>query len=699
MSLLAPALLLGLLGLAGPIVAHLLGRQRPREISLATMRFLPKAEPAVTHRRALEDVPLLVVRLLLLALLVLALARPATYDRSGMSMVAEVHDAVVLVDGSGSMGLQVQGQPLLQHAADRAEQLLDSLPAGTRVGLVTSDPTGPKLAPTADPERVRQALREWLTRGAPSPGAWPLVDTLPTASNMLQELGGPNKKVVYAIGDATGTGLGSLPPLAQGETMVIRIPALSEPATSPEHVGIVAASWEPAPELDPRALRIKAVVHRYAGSADSTSSQQTLEASVGLYIGDTEVARTVVALEVDRDTPVEFTHTLLDQDDIVAASVALIDRPNDALPADDRRALWLSAEEGLEVAVVNGDPSELRVHDEVYFLTTAVAAANADRRIRVRSLASDQLEASVAKKGASALANVDVLVLCNVRAPSAALAPAIVQRVQQGMGLWITVGDRVQPEGYNKRLGALLPLRMRGAVVVGTAPGRTEARVESVGAADLSHPAFRGLSGEPGLGGARARRIMLLEPDPRQDVRIALSFSSGAPALLTHPFGDGQVALLTTTIDRDWADLPLRPGFVPLVNGTLNYLGGTGNGMTGTQIPVGATKRFRSEGLVVVSTPGGAKVSLAPTEGFVTFNDTFVPGHYQARLNADVKSVFTVEVEASESATTPVALDQAETLEGGGQVAVAVPRWRWLILLAAALLALESGIRVRRRLR
>ena len=77
MTLLAPALLLGLLGLALPVVAHLLGREPPRPIRFAAMRFLTATDQSVTQRRAIRDWPLLVVRLLLLALLVVVLTRPS----------------------------------------------------------------------------------------------------------------------------------------------------------------------------------------------------------------------------------------------------------------------------------------------------------------------------------------------------------------------------------------------------------------------------------------------------------------------------------------------------------------------------------------------------------------------------------------------------------------------------------------------
>jgi hypothetical protein len=694
MSFLAPALLLGLLGLAAPVVAHLLGRERPREIRFGAMRFLPAAEPSVTRRRAVRDVPLLLVRLALLALLVFALARPTTEHEGGLTMVAEPHDAVLLVDASRSMGLRVDGNTMLEHAVDRAETLLQSLPAGSKVGLVTTDPGGPRIDPTADPALVRDALRRWLEGDVPRAGAWALASGLPSAAHMLRDNAtGDRKQVVYALGDRAAGGLAGLPTTAEGGALVLPVPALDEDAALPEHVAIVDLQWEPAPDLDPRAARVDAVLQRF-GAAEGAEPRSV---TVGLLIGDNEVARTAVSLPPGEPTPVQFTHTLLEDADILPATVALLDPADDPLPNDDRRHIWLTAEDATEVAVVNGDPSELRAHDEVFFLTTAVAAKNEDRTIRVRSVATDQLAERVRKGGAAGLSDVNVLVLANVRAPEPEVAAAIIERVREGMGLLITVGDRVDAAAYNRALGQALPLMMRGTVDVGTAPGRTEARVEGVAPADLGHPIFADLDSGVGLTGASARRVMLLEPDPRRGAAIALSFTSGAPALLTRNLDAGRVALLTTSIDRDWADLPLRPGFVPMVSGMLSYLGDTQSGGTGVRLTAGEPRRERARGPLVFATPTGAEVSLAPNDGAVTFEDTFAAGHYTVRSDGAQQAVFSVEVDPAESDTTAIAKDRDDSDQASGRVAINVPQWRTLVWLALALLALEAGLRWRSR--
>lgn len=684
-----------------PVAAHLLGRQTPKPIRFAAMRFLSPAEPSVTPRRTLQDLPLLIVRLLLLLLLVLALAKPATTDDAGVAVVAEPHDAVIFIDASRSMELRVDDETLLTHAAQRAEALLGSIPSGSRVALVWSDPGAPVVPLGAEPGQISSAIEQWVERGGPRPGvprpgAWAMAEALPRATELLADAaGGDRVRAIYAIGDATQRGLGSLPSTTAGGAVVIPIGAVGPDTPTPGHVSIDEIQWEPAPDLDPRAVRLSAVVTRHpahpASDVDDVEQREVI-----LRIGEAEVARTTVDLPPSESQIVEFTHTLLEDDAQVAATVELADAGDDPLPSDDRRATWLAADDALEVVVVNGDPSELRAHDEVFFLATAVGATADQRRMHLRSLAPDQLADRVETDGPRAFADVDVLVLANVRAPSVKVGEAIEDQVERGMGLWISVGDRVEADTYNQRFDALLPLRMREPILVGTAPGRTEARVEGLAPPDLTHPAFKGLSGDLGLSGARARRIMLLDPNPTRRPEIALSFSSGAPALLTREVGDGRVALLTTTVDRDWADLPLRPGFVPLVANVLGYLADTRRGAAGSRLLVGESRTLRSQTPLAVRLPDGRTLSLAPDDdGAAELTETWLPGHYRAG-EGEGTVVFSVVVDAAESTTDLVEIDPVQ-LDAEQQVAVSVPRWREVLWLALLLLAAEALLRARRR--
>jgi hypothetical protein len=700
LSLLAPLALLGLLGLALPVIAHLLGRERPQRIRFAAVRFVTPREPVITQRRELRDRPLLLLRLLLLAAFVLVLARPVFRSEAAVAVLAEPHDAVILLDASGSMELRVDGRSDRERALERLDTLLEAMPPGSRVGLVISDPRAPQveLAPVAEAApRIRAALDAWQRSDSVRPGAWSLAEALPRATSLLASDGSTELRAIYAVGDPTDRGLGSLPELAEGAITVIPIPTRGVPGEPPpdppEHVGIRELSWEPAPELDPKAVRITALVHRYGGG------EEQLEVAAALEIDGEEVARTRVELLANGSTAAEFTHTLARAGEGARARVRLLDREEDPLLVDDRRHLWIAASEAIEVLIVNGDPSETRANDEIFFLATALNQSELAERLEVRGLALDQLEDRLRDK--QALADVDVLVLANVRALPAELAPLVVERVDAGMGLWISVGDRVSATDYNARFGALLPLLLREAVFAGTAPGRTEARSEGLAPVQLSHPIFVGasdeLEGDLDLGATRTRRMFLLEPDPRRGADVAVAFSSGAPALITREHGQGRVALLTTSVDRDWGDLPLRPGFVPLAIRTITWLAGAHDRTAGSVVAVGGRKQLARAAAYTVTTPTGASVPvIPPREGEpAVFEGTDVPGHYRANVSGEEQPErFVVEFDAQEADTTPVTVAGASLEHDGGTVKIYEPRWRELALIVLLLLGIESGARL-----
>jgi hypothetical protein len=705
-NLLAPALLAGMLALGVPVVAHLLGREPPRKVRIATLRFLRPAEPVVTRRRAIHDRALLLVRLLMLAALVLVLARPVAATSGGLAVVAEPHDAVVLIDGSRSMGLQIDGRSRLALAVERANALIGALPPGSRVGLVSSDPAGPRIELDASggghDQRLARSLEAWVEEGAPRAGGWLLGEALSTATAVLGPAREDRKRVIYAVGDRTARGLGSLPERVEGDVRVVPVPStgeLDEPAGPiPEHVSVDAIGWTPAPELDPRAVRIEATLTRHGGEEGTT-----LEVPVALRIGEEEVARARVEIAADASAPVEFSHTLLGAEPTVPATIELLEAENDPLHGDDARHVWLAAQDALDVTLVNGDPSELRAHDEVFFAATAINAFERSQPIRLHSLAPDQLEERIREQGTAGLEDTDVLVLTNLRAPAEDIAPAIVERVERGMGLWITVGDRVEAQEYNDRFSKILPLLMRGPSFAGTLPGRQEARTEAFAPVQLSHPMFahgEGVRGDLGLAAARTRRLMLLEPDPERGTAIAVAFSSGAPALITRDYGQGRVGVLTTSVDRDWTDLPMRPGFVPLVERTLDYLGGTRSSNAGALLEVGETREFVTDRPLTVHTPTGAQIPITPdAEGVARFDETWVPGHYSAHVtgsdDAARRPVFAVGVQPEESDTDPVEIAAAPTDTSTAEVTTYEPRWRPLVILALLFLGLESVLRIR----
>src|ERR1041385_6740043 len=100
MGFLNPFLLFGLAAVSVPIIIHLLNRRKFQKVVWAAMRFLRISVEQNQRRMRIEDLILLALRCLLLALLAFALARPAfrntTSDLFGQSKVT----GVIILDNS-----------------------------------------------------------------------------------------------------------------------------------------------------------------------------------------------------------------------------------------------------------------------------------------------------------------------------------------------------------------------------------------------------------------------------------------------------------------------------------------------------------------------------------------------------------------------------------------------------------------------
>ena len=124
MSLLFPAYLLGLFGLALPWLLHRFSDQRPEEQLFPSKRFLEPTPPPVSRKRKLRYRFLLALRVLSLALLCFLFAQ-AWLNKNVDTGESRLHH-VVAIDQSLSMRAEGRWQSALDQASSVVEQLSES---------------------------------------------------------------------------------------------------------------------------------------------------------------------------------------------------------------------------------------------------------------------------------------------------------------------------------------------------------------------------------------------------------------------------------------------------------------------------------------------------------------------------------------------------------------------------------------------
>ena len=140
-ELLNTPMLWGLAGLALPLLAHLLTRKRFERVQWAAMQFL-ELERDARRRVRIEELQLILLRMLMVGLLVVALSRPAGSGGWLTEFLGEVEtsrrDVVIVIDGSSSMGWRDGHQTPHAAAIQFAHRFLEDLGPGDNVALIES---------------------------------------------------------------------------------------------------------------------------------------------------------------------------------------------------------------------------------------------------------------------------------------------------------------------------------------------------------------------------------------------------------------------------------------------------------------------------------------------------------------------------------------------------------------------------------
>jgi len=172
----------GVLAVAIPIIIHLLARQRRKPIEWAAMRFLIEAFRKHKRRLQVEQLLLLAVRCLIVALLGFALARPIL-ENAGL-IAAGGSRAVYLVidDGMISGASGEDGKTALARHVREATDLVNALGPGDAVGIITAARPAKALLspPSTDHASVVVLLQSLTPQESPTdlPGATPAASAI-----------------------------------------------------------------------------------------------------------------------------------------------------------------------------------------------------------------------------------------------------------------------------------------------------------------------------------------------------------------------------------------------------------------------------------------------------------------------------------------------------------------------------------------
>ncbi len=706
----SPWLLWGLLLGGLPILIHLMHKRRYKETHWAAMRFLIEAARKNSRRIRLEQLLLLIVRILIVVFIVLAVSQPFV-ETFGTYFEAEIPThRIIVVDASFSMTYQSAGEPLFDRAKEMARQIAESGNRGDAFNLVRIADSQPR-AVIRQPAYDSQSVVEIVEQMRPTEERGDILSTLRVLAELVDDASTPGRKEIAIITDLQSENWSTASADRRVDVQknlkdLSRIARLifvdiGHPAAQNAAITEFAAT-EPFVAVD-REVSLDVTVENFGLEP---LADQLLELYVDGLVSQTKRINVAAGSE----TPVRFTHTFSRADD--HRLEARLQQDN--LPIDNHRWLAMPVKADLKVLLINGVHSGTERETATFYLQRALSPSTATRIWR------GFIKPDVISEGelpGIELSRYDCVFLCNVARLTDRESELLHSYVENGGSLVISLGDQIQAENYNNQLyrdgAGLLPAKLGNRI------GQVDANQEFYfDPQNFEHPIVQEFEGNPGTGLETTLTYQYIRAAIAEtgNSKAALKFSSGDPAVIDMPFGRGRTLLITTSLDEKWGLWPISPSFPPVMNEIV--LHAVSRRANERQLLVRQpitrifpTRAFNMSAIVKSPDQESTAVSLTDSNGFsrLAFDQTTESGLYELELGQPLNrsELFAVNIDARESNLAKLEKNEftAELMSGvdfeyrthwqevGDEIDVGVSErgglTRWLLYAALCLLMVE----------
>lgn len=659
----AAAFLLAALAAIIPPILHMINRQRAKQLPFSTLRFLKISVQKTRRRRQIRDIFLMLLRMAVLVLIAIGLARPTLSKVRSLFGGSQAAVAIVL-DNSASMGWIDEGRPRFELAIAAANQILAELQAGDEVALwVTSGRSYPELGKfDHQHDKVRQLLAQIAQQG-PTFERGTLMPLISQAREQLAQSQAP-QRYLFVITDNQSVaweGLEENRDRATADT-TNRESAAEDRRLRDIPIVLVDCQRNPRPNVAVRKVTVQSVLP-VAGvpmkvvlelfNASSVSQQRVAE----VYVDGNKVGTTPeLTIPPEGAVPAEVVFTL-DRGGIHQGEVRLVGE--DGARFDDRRFFTIEIEAAIPVAVVINERREIAYLNDSFYLEKALEPIEGQNwAIKTTLLTSNELTTEP-------LSNYRIIYLVNLHSLEASVVEKLATFVRNGGRLVWVAGEEVDPATYNgwneMAGGSLLPVPLDSVRAADTEEGRDSWHVNWL---DVQHAALSGFAEPPSLyQSILVYKYVKLKADETDGARVLLRLDGeGDPLLVEKQVGDGIVLFLGTSVHVGWTNFPLRPIFAPLMARLAFYLAGgeptQSAGLAGQPLVIPFLGQI-PPGVVEVTPPSGSlmRFNIDPQSKEFRYSDTHQIGVYQFRLLASVRPVqkaFAINVDPDESDPTKI---------------------------------------------
>ena len=707
MSLLAPLYFIGALAIGAPILFHMIRRQPKGQVEFSSLMFLRPTPPRLTRRSRLDNWFLLLLRALALMLLAAAFARP--FLRSVTLSEAEVpgRRLVIVVDRSASM----QRNGLWEQVLDQADEVLADLQPADQLAVVAFDQQ-PQLLLGFDesgklaPGQLKVTVHELLEETKPTWLKSELGSALAFAGDLAVNYESEDRVVV--ANDATAEDINATAEDIEGNAAAdqsatvedAHLILISDMASGSERESLQTYAW-------PKSLRLD--VRRVASSQRTNAFAQVMEAdaeSAG------EVDRVRVRVSNSQDANESQFSIRWSGGAGVAEPTTSVELPVQVPPGQSRVVRMPMPGPGMTSLVLQGDDhsfdnTRYRVRpepqpytllhlgkvageprDSLLFYLQRIPFDNQRRIVSVETLDPEQLS-----EVPDPLTVPLIVVTEELPEP---VAMRLVEYAEAGGRVLVVLWKQPEAAGFGATINR----------IAGSDLEFSEAEVDDyamLSRIDFSHPLFRTMS-DPQFNDFSKirywahRTINNVEPD----WIIVARYDDGDPAVLEKNLGEGRLFVMASGWQPNESQLALSTKFIPLL---FSFLDSGQTGATAERYTVGQSIDFPPSDEASITGPAGSAFQYSEQTDRDGIDQ---PGVYQFSDGNQARS-FAVNLDESESRTDPfdeealtrfgVVLGKnvttAQALEGKRQLRDRELEsqqrlWQWLLVLALALLGLET---------
>ncbi len=650
MSFLYPLFLAGLALVGLPILLHLIRRATRQPVTFSSLMFLRASAPRFQRRRHLQNLPLLLLRCLILCLLAAAFARPF-FRHPAPTAGAHAGDRwVLLLDASASM----RRGDLWNRSVQAAQDLMANISRKDSVCIyrfardsrpVVGFETWRALAPD---QRVQAACAAVAELGPTWQGTH-LDQALIRAVEVLEEdaaadtEGRNGTDHIVLISDLQqGSHLKALQAYEWPDHVNLRLHPITAAQSSNASLQWVTGRRSLAGNTAHDRPKV-----RVTNSANAITEQFQLH-----WQGDASAlapeATTDVYVAPGRSTLVSATQPA---DPNTGQVMALT---GDAHDFDNQ--LYVAPAAGTPIDILywgSDDPNDTR---GLYYYLRRAYQNTGQAQIRVTA------RAGTVNLDPTQLHRAHLVVVADRLAPQN--ARLLRQALEQGQTVWMVLTSAEMQDTLRRLTG--IP-----DVSVEKASPEGYAMLEQL---DLSHPLFVPFA-EPHLGDFTRLHVwsyQRLVPQQLPDARVLAWFDTRDPAWLETAVGRGTLLIWTLSWQTAQSDLALSSKFVPLLYSILEHSGALvtqeAQYTIGAAVPVTPRAAMEADAVTIVK-PDASSIRLASQQPI--FGQTDLPGFYRVESSRAPRT-FAVNMPHRESQTAP--LDPADLEKLGLRISTAAPQ-------------------------